>query len=47
MIVPGVGHWIAEEAPEALLGRLTPFLAPFLDSAPMQSEPSPRAAAAR
>jgi pimeloyl-ACP methyl ester carboxylesterase len=31
MIIPGCGHWVAEEAPEALLATLTAFLAPYRD----------------
>ena len=26
---PGVGHWLAEEAPEELLAALREFLAPY------------------
>ena len=29
VIIPGSGHWVAEEAPEKLLTALTPFLAPY------------------
>jgi pimeloyl-ACP methyl ester carboxylesterase len=29
LIVPGAGHWVAEQAPEALLAALTAFLAPY------------------
>ena len=32
-IIPGSGHWVAEEAPEQLLAALTPFLAPYRDAA--------------
>ena len=28
VIIPGSGHWVAEEAPEQLLAALRPFLAP-------------------
>jgi pimeloyl-ACP methyl ester carboxylesterase len=28
-IIPGSGHWVAEEAPDELLEALTPFLAPY------------------
>ena len=28
---PGVGHWVAEEAPEELLTALREFLAPYRD----------------
>ena len=26
---PGAGHWVAEQAPEAMLAALTAFLAPY------------------
>jgi pimeloyl-ACP methyl ester carboxylesterase len=29
VVLPGTGHWIAEEAPDKLLAALTPFLAPY------------------
>jgi pimeloyl-ACP methyl ester carboxylesterase len=29
LVVPGVGHWLAEEAPEQVLAALTAFLAPY------------------
>ena len=32
MIVPGSGHWVAEEAPEQLLSAITGFLAPYRSS---------------
>lgn len=32
VIVPGSGHWIAEQAPEQLLAALTPFLAAYRDA---------------
>jgi pimeloyl-ACP methyl ester carboxylesterase len=28
LVIPGVGHWLAEEAPEQLVAALTEFLAP-------------------
>jgi len=28
-VLPGSGHWVAEEAPDELLAALTPFLAPY------------------
>jgi pimeloyl-ACP methyl ester carboxylesterase len=31
MVIPGVGHWVAEEAPEELLAALREFLAPYLE----------------
>jgi pimeloyl-ACP methyl ester carboxylesterase len=29
VVIPGVGHWVAEEAPEEMLTALTRFLAPY------------------
>jgi pimeloyl-ACP methyl ester carboxylesterase len=31
VVLPGAGHWVAEQAPEALLAALTAFLAPYRD----------------
>lgn len=28
-VIPGSGHWVAEEAPEELLAALTAFLDPY------------------
>ena len=33
VVVPGVGHWVAEQAPEEMLAALTEFLAPYRDGA--------------
>jgi pimeloyl-ACP methyl ester carboxylesterase len=33
VVIPGSGHWVAEEAPEELLAALTTFLAPYRDAA--------------
>ena len=33
VVLPGAGHWVAEQAPEALLAALTAFLAPYRDAA--------------
>jgi pimeloyl-ACP methyl ester carboxylesterase len=32
LVVPGAGHWLAEEAPQALLAALTPFLAQYRET---------------
>jgi pimeloyl-ACP methyl ester carboxylesterase len=40
VVIPGAGHWVAEEAPEAMLAALTPFLAPYR-GAPV-AVPTPR-----
>jgi pimeloyl-ACP methyl ester carboxylesterase len=31
LVIPGSGHWVAEQAPEELLAALTGFLAPYRD----------------
>jgi len=31
VIIPGGGHWVAEEAPEKLLAAVASFLAPYRD----------------
>jgi pimeloyl-ACP methyl ester carboxylesterase len=33
VVIPGAGHWVAEQAPEELLAALTEFLAPYRDGA--------------
>jgi pimeloyl-ACP methyl ester carboxylesterase len=33
VVLPDCGHWVAEQAPEALLAALTDFLAPYRDGA--------------
>ncbi|MFF7751452.1 hypothetical protein ACFZCP_19830 [Streptomyces sp. NPDC007971] len=30
-VIPGTGHWVAEEARQEVLAALTPFLAPYRD----------------
>jgi pimeloyl-ACP methyl ester carboxylesterase len=30
-VIPGAGHWLAEQAPEALVAELSAFLAPYRD----------------
>jgi pimeloyl-ACP methyl ester carboxylesterase len=30
-VIPGCGHWVAEQAPEETLAALTAFLAPYRD----------------
>jgi pimeloyl-ACP methyl ester carboxylesterase len=31
VVIPGPGHWVAEQAPEEMLAALTAFLAPYRD----------------
>jgi pimeloyl-ACP methyl ester carboxylesterase len=33
LVIPGVGHWIAEQAPDDVVAALTEFLAPYRDAA--------------
>jgi pimeloyl-ACP methyl ester carboxylesterase len=33
VVIPGVGHWVAEQAPEEMLAALTAFLGPYRDAA--------------
>ncbi|MEU6557171.1 alpha/beta hydrolase [Streptomyces sp. NPDC046915] len=42
VVIPGTGHWVAEEAPQEVLAALTTFLAPYRDQA---RSPRPRATA--
>jgi pimeloyl-ACP methyl ester carboxylesterase len=44
VVLPGSGHWVAEEAPEELLTALTAFLAPYRDGAAAAHNPRPHAA---
>jgi pimeloyl-ACP methyl ester carboxylesterase len=46
MVIPGCGHWVAEQAPEELLAALTAFLAPYRDAAAAAHAPRPHAAGA-
>jgi hypothetical protein len=39
LVIPGCGHWVAEQAPGELLAALTAFLAPYRDRA--AAAPSP------
>ncbi|MFE7394471.1 alpha/beta fold hydrolase [Streptomyces sp. NPDC057582] len=36
-VIPGAGHWIAEQAPNEMLAALTPFLAPYRTAAASRS----------
>jgi pimeloyl-ACP methyl ester carboxylesterase len=31
LVLPGIGHWVAEQAPDEILGALTAFLKPYRD----------------
>ena len=45
LVIPDCGHWLAEQAPEAMLAALTEFLAPYRDAAPMAHDRRQHAAA--
>jgi pimeloyl-ACP methyl ester carboxylesterase len=34
LVIPGIGHWLAEQAPRELVAALTEFLAPYRDASP-------------
>jgi pimeloyl-ACP methyl ester carboxylesterase len=36
LVIPGCGHWVAEQAPGELLAALTAFLAPYRDGTPAE-----------
>jgi pimeloyl-ACP methyl ester carboxylesterase len=44
-VIPGVGHFVAEEAPEEMLAAVTAFLAPYRDESAAAHDSSPKAAA--
>jgi hypothetical protein len=46
LVIPGAGHFVAEEAPDEMLAALTEFLAPYRDGAASVPGRSPHAAAA-
>jgi pimeloyl-ACP methyl ester carboxylesterase len=37
VVIPGAGHWVAEQAPEEMLAALTAFLAPYRDGERVES----------
>jgi pimeloyl-ACP methyl ester carboxylesterase len=47
VVIPGIGHWVAEEAPEEMLAPLTAFLAPYRDRSAAAPTPRPDTAAVR
>ena len=46
VVIPGAGHWLAEEAPDEFLAALTAFLAPYRDRVGAARDARPHAAAA-
>jgi pimeloyl-ACP methyl ester carboxylesterase len=47
VVIPGAGHWVAEQAPEQMLAALTAFLTPYRDAPAAARMPRPDAAAVR
>jgi pimeloyl-ACP methyl ester carboxylesterase len=45
VVIPGAGHWVAEQAPEEMLAALTTFLAPYRDGSAAAHTSRQRAAA--
>jgi pimeloyl-ACP methyl ester carboxylesterase len=39
LVIPGIGHWLAEQAPDELVAALTEFLAPYRDDAASADRP--------
>ena len=37
LVIPGIGHWLAEQAPDEIVAALTRFLAPYKKAAPQAS----------
>jgi pimeloyl-ACP methyl ester carboxylesterase len=44
LVIPGTGHWLAEQAPEEMLAALTAFLAPYRDKQAAADHSGPHAA---
>ena len=47
VVIPGTGHWVAEQSPGELLAALTPFLAPYRAASAATQEPRPSTGVAR
>jgi pimeloyl-ACP methyl ester carboxylesterase len=45
LVIPGAGHFLAEEAPEQMIAALTEFLTPYRDERPAPQDARARAAA--
>ncbi|HEX9096125.1 MAG TPA: alpha/beta hydrolase [Candidatus Dormibacteraeota bacterium] len=39
LVIPGIGHWLAEQAPDEIVAALSRFLAPYKEAAPQGSRP--------
>ena len=45
LVIPGIGHWLAEQAPDVLVTALTTFLAPYRERATTAQSSRPLASA--
>ena len=45
VVIPGTGHWVAEDAPDDMLAALTAFLAPYRDGSAAAQNPGTLATA--
>ena len=45
VVIPGTGHWVAEDAPDEMRAALTAFLAPYLDGSAAAQNPGTLATA--
>jgi pimeloyl-ACP methyl ester carboxylesterase len=43
LVIPGIGHWLAEQAPDELVAALTEFLVPYRDGSGAAPNPGPHA----
>ena len=43
LVIPGIGHWLAEQAPDELVAALTEFLAPYRDGSAAAPNARPHA----
>jgi pimeloyl-ACP methyl ester carboxylesterase len=43
LVIPGIGHWLAEQAPGELVAALTGFLTPYRDRPGAAPDPGPHA----
>jgi pimeloyl-ACP methyl ester carboxylesterase len=41
LVIPEIGHWLAEQAPDEMLAALTEFLAPYRDAVAAADPPAP------
>src|SRR5690348_6959265 len=43
LVIPGIGHWLAEQPPDELVAALTEFLVPYRDGSGAAPDPGPHA----